>query len=139
MKVKLLHANAKMPTRGSDGSAGFDLYAVANGVVMPGAHVMIPTGIAVAISRGHYGRIAPRSGLAVKYGINVHAGVIDPDYRGELSVALINHGNQMWQYWVGDRIAQLVIEKCYEGPLAQVDDLDATVRGAAGFGSTGVS
>jgi dUTP pyrophosphatase len=138
MKVKLLHSEAKSPKKGSLLSAGFDLYSVERGVVIPGAHVVIPTGIAVSIEKGYYGRVAPRSGLAVRYGINIHAGVIDADYRGEVAVALINHGRDSWHYEAGDRIAQLIIEKCWDGELELVTELESSERGAGGFGSTGV-
>lgn len=138
MKVKLLNEHAKLPTRGSPGAAGFDLYSVIQATVAPGAHVIIPTGIAIEMRPGWYGRIAPRSGLAIKHGINLHAGVIDPDYRGELSVAAINHGHSVWHIEVGDRIAQLVLEWHYRGDAEVVRDLTETPRGVGKFGSTGV-
>jgi dUTP pyrophosphatase len=99
---------------------------------------MIPTGLSVAIPSGHYGRIAPRSGLAAKHGIQVHAGVVDSDYRGEMRVCLINHGSEMVEFKPGDRIAQLIIERCLITPAAWADNLDSTERGQGGFGSTGV-
>jgi dUTP pyrophosphatase len=137
MKVKLIHPNAKVPTRGSPGAAGFDLYAVESAVVVPGAHVLIATGVCFEILLGWYGRVAPRSGLAVKFGINVHAGVIDSDYRGEVSVALINHGDTTWEIKVGDRIAQIVFEKCWDGGLIEIEELSQTKRGEGAYGSTG--
>lgn len=138
LNVKLCHELAQMPERKTPHSAGFDLYACESGVVAPGAHAMIPTGVAIELGDGWYGRIAPRSGLATKYGLNVHAGVIDPDFRGPISVALINHGSQPWEFRVGDRIAQLVIEWHFRGELNQVAQLSATERGAGAFGHTGV-
>ena len=135
---KKLHENAKLPTRGSEHAAGLDLYAVERMDIWPSAQVMIPTGLAVAIPADHYGRIAPRSGLATKYGIQVHAGVVDSDYRGEMRVCLINHGDQMVEIKPGDRIAQLIIEKCLITEAEWADELDGTERGAGGFGSTGV-
>ncbi len=135
---KKLHENAQLPTRGSEHAAGLDLYAVERMDIWPGAQVMIPTGLAVAIPADHYGRIAPRSGLAAKYGIQVHAGVVDSDYRGEVRVCLINHGDKMVEFKPGDRIAQLIIEKCLIVPAAWADELDGTERGAGGFGSTGL-
>jgi dUTP pyrophosphatase len=135
---KQLHENATLPTRGSAHAAGLDLYAVERMDIRPGAQAMIPTGLSVAIPSGHYGRIAPRSGLAAKHGIQVHAGVVDSDYRGEMRVCLINHGSEMVEFKPGDRIAQLIIERCLITPAAWADDLDSTERGQGGFGSTGV-
>ena len=135
---KKLHENATLPTRGSAHAAGLDLYAVERMDIRPGAQAMIPTGLSVAIPSGHYGRIAPRSGLAAKHGIQVHAGVVDSDYRGEMRVCLINHGSEMVEFKPGDRIAQLIIERCLITPAAWADDLDSTERGQGGFGSTGV-
>lgn len=138
IKFKKLHPSAILPTRGSEHAAGLDLYAVERADIWPGAQAMISTGLAVAIPADHYGRIAPRSGLATKHGIQVHAGVVDADYRGEIHVCLINHGDRMVEFKPGDRIAQLIIEKCLIVPAEWADDLDGTERGAGGFGSTGV-
>lgn len=137
MRVELLNEKARVPERASAHAAGFDLYATGNHVAMPGAHVVIPLGIAIEMPPGYYGRIAPRSGLAVRYGINIHAGVIDPDYRGELSVVAINHGSSTWHIHEGDRIAQLILEWHYRGEV-EVGKVSQSVRGAGGFGSTGV-
>ena len=93
----------------------------------------------MAIPEGHYGRVAPRSGLAVKNFIDVGAGVIDCDYRGALGVVLFNHSADDFHIKPGDRIAQLIIEKISTPDVVEVDDLDETARGAGGFGSTGVS
>lgn len=138
MNVIRLHPNAKLPTRGSPGAAGFDLYALGHATVAPGAHCVIPTGIAIEMPWGFYARVAPRSGLAVRKGINVHAGVIDPDYRGEVSVAVINHGANPWDIEPGDRIAQLILEYFWRGEAVEVHALSNTERGTGGFGSTGM-
>lgn len=138
LKIKLLHENAKPPVRATQGAAGLDLYAIESLEIWPSVSASIPTGIAVAIEHGWYGRIAPRSGLAVRHGINVHAGVIDSDYIGELHVCLINHGEAPVEIRAGDRIAQLIIEKCWMGKPEVVANLDSTERGKGGFGSTGV-
>lgn len=138
MEVKLLHDNARLPQRSSLGAAGYDLYACEPGMLMPGAHGLIPTGIALAIKPGRYGRVAPRSGLAVRYGIDIHAGVIDSDYRGEVRVAAINHGGDLWEWKAGERIAQLIVERCYDDEPVAVAQLPSTNRGAGGFGSTGL-
>ena len=137
LKVKKLHPEAQLPQRGTPGSAGFDLYCVQNHEIWPGCHAVLPTGLAVKMPFGFYGRVAPRSGLAIKYGINVHAGVIDPDYTGEIKVAMINHGTQAVDIRKGERIAQLILEWHWRGSAEWVEDLDTTHRGASGFGSTG--
>jgi len=98
----------------------------------------VATGLAVAIPEGNYGRIAPRSGLAFKNFIDVGAGVIDEDYRGELKVLLFNLGPDDFNVNEGDRIAQFIIEKYTPTELEEVETLDETARGADGFGSTGV-
>lgn len=142
LKVKKLHPDALLPKRGTPGSAGFDLYSVDNFVIQPGAgnydnSVVIPTGIAIQMPHGFYGRIAPRSGLAVKYSLNVHAGVIDPDYTGEIAVALINHGGRPVEIKKGERVAQLILEWHSRCDAEWVQDFEKTHRGASGFGSTG--
>jgi dUTP pyrophosphatase len=148
MKIpfKKLHPDAQMPTKGSEGAAGYDLYANEDAVVPSEYGVAnqnwnpIKTGISISIPKGHYGRIAPRSGLAVKYGINVLAGVVDSDYRGELGVVLHNsHPISDFMVRKGDRIAQLIIERCYDAEFVEFDKLEETERGQGGFGSTGMS
>ena len=99
---------------------------------------LIGTGIAMAIPIGNYGRIAPRSGLAAKHMIDVGAGVIDADYRGEVKVLLFNFGETDFAVSEGDRIAQLIVEKYTQTELVEVTDLSETERGEGGFGSTGV-
>jgi dUTP pyrophosphatase len=144
LRVKRLTPTAKLPTRGSAQAIGLDLYAdvtEARGAIeiRPGYRALVSTGIAIALPPGYYGRVAPRSGLALKQGIDVMAGVIDEDYRGEIHALLLNT-NQWETFWVkpGDRIAQLILERADIMPVVEVDDLDATVRGANGYGSTGV-
>lgn len=139
MQVVLLHADAKVPKRGSPQAAGFDLSAGENAVVPPKARAVVKTGLKVRIPAGCYGRVAPRSGLAVKKFIDVGAGVVDADYRGELGVVLFNFGDEELVVKVGDRIAQLVLEKISSVDAIVVDELDETARGAGGFGSTGVA
>jgi dUTP pyrophosphatase len=131
-----------LPTRGSPGAIGLDLYASIPGpnhfwVIPRGHRAVIMTGLKVAVPEGYYGRIAPRSGLAAKYGIDVLAGVIDPDYRGEIGVVLINHGENSFRVDNGERIAQFIVE-CADQmvPIAAKLD-DDTERGEGGFGSTG--
>lgn len=132
-----LDPNAKIPSKANPQDAGFDIYALDGGCIAPKMRLMIPTGIAVAIPRGWYGRVAPRSGLAHNYGLDVLAGVVDSTYRGELKVILINHGSGDFKFEAGDRIAQLVLERCGEWDIKEVASLDETTRGVGGFGSTG--
>ena len=135
---KLLGTDGKLPTRGSELAAGYDIYSAENGCVDIGSHRAISTQLSVAIPVGYYGRIAPRSGLAYKRAIDVLAGVVDPDYRGEIKVILVNHGREGYRFEKGDRIAQLVLEKIITPEVVQVDSLEDTQRGEGGFGSTGI-
>lgn len=137
LHFKRLHPDAKLPTRGSAGAAGLDLYAIERLTIEPGARVAVRTGLAVAVPRGFYGRVAPRSGLAVRHGVDVLAGVIDSDYRGELLCALVNHGREPFEVEPGARIAQLVLEAIATPDPIWAEDLTETERGADGFGSTG--
>lgn len=136
LKVKKLHEDAILPKRATPLSAGLDLYCVGHYTIFPNARALIPTGIAVELPTGCYGRIAPRSGLATRYGINVHAGVIDADYRGMVHVALINHGPDLVEIRKGERIAQLILEVCLQDEAEWVEELSDTER-LGGFGSTG--
>ena len=138
MEVVRLKTEAILPTRATSGSAGYDLTAVQNDVIEPGSRRLIPIGVAIKLPEGVYGRIAPRSGLAVKKGIQVGAGVIDPDYTGEIHVLLFNHGSEPFEIRVGDRIAQLILEKFEFCEVIQVDSITETLRGSGGFGSTGI-
>ena len=138
LRVQRLNGSAIIPTRASSGAAGYDLYASEQGTILAGKFALVHTGISIAVPPGHYGRIAPRSGLAVKKGIQVGAGVIDEDYRGPVGIVLFNHGAEEFTYAPGDRIAQLVLEKISVLPIDIVDALDDTNRGSGGFGSTGV-
>lgn len=135
---KLLSDNATLPTRGSEEAAGLDLYAAAPVTVEPLGKALVPLDIAVDLPAGHYARIAPRSGLAVRNHIGVGAGVVDRDFRGNISVVLFNHdAKERFQVNVGDRIAQLILEKISVASPVQVTELTETRRGSGGFGSTG--
>lgn len=137
LRVKLLTPEAKAPTRAGD-DVGYDLYTVNSGTVPAnGKVVTVGTGISVEIPKGHYGRVAPRSGLSVKKDLHVAAGVIDPGYRGPVKVAVYITGDRDHDYAKGDRIAQLIIEKCATPDIELVDSLSDTIRGSGGFGSTG--
>lgn len=136
--IKLLTSDAKLPTKGSSGAAGYDLYAAKNMVIGPRERGLVPIDISVGIPEGCYGRVAPRSGLALRSGIDVGAGVIDYDYRGAVGVVIFNHGHENFEINIGDKIAQLILEKIESNaPVIEVSELSDTERGSGGFGSTG--
>lgn len=157
IKFRKVVKNAKVPTRSKEGDAGYDLYSCERFFISPMERRLIPIGICLEIPAGYYGRIAPRSGLALKKGIDILAGVIDSGYREELGVLLVNLNlpdnlfqnsailntyNRMFgsplrfEIKPGDRIAQLIIEKCHVVNWEE-SDLSESERNAGGFGSTG--
>ena len=138
VKVKRLCNNARLPVRGTTGAAGYDLAAAQNAVVPAHGKVLVKTGLSISMPTGCYGRIAPRSGLALKKFIDVGAGVVDEDYRGELGVILFNFGDEDFKINMGDKIAQLIFEKIKTAEVVEVDSLEETGRGEKGFGSTGI-
>ena len=139
MLVKKTCNQSKLPTRSTAGSAGYDLFSTEDKMIYAGGQAMIDVGINIKVPPGTYGRVAPRSGLAVKHGIDVLAGVIDEDYRGDVKVILINHGDNDYMVSVFDRVAQLIIEKIEMPEVKHVISFDEeTQRGIGGFGSTGV-
>lgn len=136
--VKKIHQDAQLPTYGSEGAIGLDLYAAHDLVLGDwGDHDTVRTGISIAIPHGYYGRIAPRSGLAARHAIDVLAGVVDEDYRGEIKVLLINHGPKSVEIKKGDRVAQLILERADRPQVIEVETLKDTERGSKGYGSTG--
>jgi dUTP pyrophosphatase len=137
VQFQRLTTSAIKPTKATQGAAGFDLHSAHNYIIPPKEKKLVFTDIAVAIPEGFYGRIAPRSGLAVKHFIDVGAGVIDCDYRGNIGVLLFNFGNDSFHIKEGDRIAQLICEMAPDVELEEVGTLDVTTRGVSGFGSTG--
>ena len=137
LRVKRFSSDAILPNRASGGSVGYDLYAVEDICVPRGARALVSTGIGIVLPAGTYGRIAPRSGLAVKKGIQVGAGVIDPDYTGEVKILLFNHGDAPFDITKGERIAQLILERCEIPDVQEIGEIEETSRGAGGFGSTG--
>ncbi|KAG6557628.1 hypothetical protein Mapa_000909 [Marchantia paleacea] len=139
LRVKKLVPEAILPSRGSALAAGYDLSSAYDAIVPARGKALIKTGLSVAIPEGTYGRVAPRSGLAWKHSIDVGAGVIDADYRGPLGVILFNHSDVEFSIKAGDRIAQLILECIVTPEVLELDDLDETVRGEGGFGSTGVA
>lgn len=137
LRFQQLHPHAVLPTRGSSFAAGLDICTIEDVIIKPHERVTARTGLAVAIPHGFYGRVAPRSGLAVKQGLDVLAGVIDSDYRGELCCVLYNTGDAAIRLPPGSKICQLIIEQIITPKAVWVADLDETARGAGGFGSTG--
>lgn len=136
-------ADLPLPSYESDQAAGMDLRAAVSDPVTlsPGARALIPTGLAIALPAGFEAQVRPRSGLALKQGVTVlnAPGTIDADYRGEVGVILINHGDAAFTVSRGDRIAQMVIASVTQAKWAEVETLDETARGEGGFGSSGTS
>ncbi len=132
-----------LPAPRSPAAAGLDLSAaVAEPLVLqPGGRALVPTGFAIALPPGHEGQLRPRSGLAAEHGVTIlnAPGTVDADYRGEVKVVLVNHGDQPFTVTRGMRIAQLVVAPVVPAEGTEVAELDATSRGANGFGSTGLS
>jgi dUTP pyrophosphatase len=139
ISVKRLDRELPVPTHSHSGDAGVDLYTSIDFSIQPGDRLLVPTGLAVAVPDGHVGLVCPRSGLAVKQGISVvnAPGVVDSGYRGEVKVALINHGTDEVQFTRGSRIAQLLVMPVVEQELVEVDELAVSERDIGGFGSTG--
>jgi dUTP pyrophosphatase len=138
IKVKKVHELAIIPKKNNTTDAGADLYSVDNISIAPQSRAAISTGICVEIPSGFYGRIAPRSGLAAKYGIDVLAGVCDSGYRGEIKVILINTDKEnTFDVTYGDKIAQLIIEQHFDFNFLETDELSNSERGINGFGSSG--
>ncbi|KAM6058398.1 deoxyuridine 5'-triphosphate nucleotidohydrolase, mitochondrial isoform 1-T1 [Chlamydotis macqueenii] len=137
LRFTKLSENASAPSKGSARAAGYDLYSAYDCVIPPMEKAVVKTDIQIALPSGCYGRVAPRSGLAAKHFIDVGAGVIDEDYRGNVSVVLFNFGKESFEVKKGDRIAQLICERICYPELEEVDALDDTERGEGGFGSTG--
>lgn len=141
INIKFLNDLAKMPTRGSEYAAGYDLYAATDYIIdiVPHSTVKIGTGIAIELPSYMMGLIFARSGLATKKGLRPAncVGLINPDYRGEYIVALHNDTNEMMSIGPGERIAQLVLAPFYSVDFEKVDELSETERGEGGFGSTG--
>ncbi len=141
---RLPHAEGlALPAYETTGSAGMDLRAALPEfepvVLQPGERKLIPTGLKIALEPGHEAQVRPRSGLALKHGVTClnSPGTIDSDYRGEVGVILINHGQIAFEIQRGERIAQMVIAPYAQAVMAEVEALDETARGAGGFGSTG--
>jgi dUTP pyrophosphatase len=140
LRVARLHQDARLPARTHPGDAGLDLYAAEPASIAAGERASVGTGIAVAIPEGHAGLVLPRSGLAARHGITLPnaPGLIDAGYRGELRVLLLNTDpSGSFEVAPGDRIAQLIVTPVAEAVPVEVEALEETARGLAGFGSSG--
>ena len=140
LRFRRLSEAARPPAQAHEGDAGYDLHAAEAATIAPGERASVGTGIAIAIPEGQAGLVIPRSGLAARHGISVvnAPGLIDSGYRGELRVLLLNTDtDEAFTVQPGDRIAQLVLVAVETPELLEVEELDETVRGAGGFGSTG--
>ena len=141
LRIKRLDTGLPLPAYAHDGDAGMDLYAAADVTLMPFERAVVPTGIAVAIPEGFAGFVQPRSGLAIKRGLSLvnTPGLIDSHYRGEIGVIAINlDATEPIHILRGEKVAQFVIQPVERAGLEEVDELDVTVRGEGGFGSTGI-
>lgn len=148
IKFILIHENASAPQRGTSKSAGYDLKSIEKCIIPARSHLAIKTGLKVVLPTNTYGRIASRSGLSLKNGIEVGAGVIDEDYTNELKIILHNHSDTNFEVKVGDRIAQIIIQPVVvgttliqdmNGSITQVFSSIRGIRGLNGFGSTGIN
>jgi dUTP pyrophosphatase len=140
LRVTLLDEHAQLPERANEGDAGLDLHAVESVTLAPGGRASVGTGIALEIPAGHAGLVLPRSGLAARHGIALvnSPGLIDSGYRGEVRVLLLNTDPvEAFQVTAGDRIAQLLVTPFAQSTPVEASDLQTSVRGQAGFGSSG--
>ncbi len=138
IKVQLLNEKARIPTKAHEHDAGWDLYSTEDVEILPGERKTIKTGISLQIPNGYAGLIWPRSGLSVKNGIDVLAGVVDATYRGEVMVCLLNTGKDTVSLQIHSRIAQILFQEVPRFVLTETSSLDDTKRGMGGFGSSGI-
>ena len=143
IKVKKLHPKAVVPSYMTEHAAGMDLcVAIDSPVILaPGERTLLPTGLAMEIPPGYEGQVRPRSGLALKKGLALvnSPGTIDADYRGEIGIIVINHGQEAVEFLPGDRIAQLIIAAVNRANLVETVELNDSMRSSGGFGHTGVN
>lgn len=137
VQIQKIKDNAYIPQYAHEDDAGVDLYSTEDYLLKPGERVLVSTGVAMAIPKGHVGLIWDRSGLAAKHSMHVLAGVVDSGYRGEVKVVLINLGNGDFSVTKSMRIAQILIQPVISADIEEVDSLDETSRNQGGFGSTG--
>lgn len=137
LNVKKLNPEAKLPTKGHPGDAGIDFYATEKVSFLPYAQMRVPTGIAVQVPEGHVGLIWDKSSVSFNQGLKVMGGVIDAGFRGEIVISLYNTTDQEQVIEKGYKVAQMIIQKFEDCDIVEVSDLNDTVRGGQGFGSTG--
>ncbi len=138
LQVQKLHPDATMPSFAYDADAGMDLYASVGITIEPGERAQVSTGVAMRIPSGYVGLIWDKSGISHKVGLKTLGGVVDSGYRGELLIGLLNTANESHVFAVGDKIAQILIQKVEHFEVEEVDELEESDRGTKGFGSTGV-
>ncbi len=138
LKVKILSGQGKIPIKGSPNAAGYDLFAAEDRIIQPSSREIIHTDIAIELPLGTYGRIAPRSGLSITQSLDIGAGVIDPDFRGNLGVVLINSGPRPFFVKRGYKIAQLILEEIRDAKIVVTETLTDTKRDQGSYGSTGM-
>ena len=136
MKIVKMSEKATIPSKGTPTAAGFDLYSAKTITIWPKTREVVPTDLKIELPRNSYGQIAPRSGLALK-GLDIGAGVIDQDYRGNLKVLLINNRTTRYEVREGERVAQLLVKPILNPTIEMVEELTESTRGDRGFGSTG--
>jgi dUTP pyrophosphatase len=137
LKIKRLHAEAKIPSYGHAGDAGLDLYSAVDHILAPGAVFAVPTGIKMAIPPGYVGLVWDKSGISLK-GVHRLAGVVDAGYRGEIQVVMVNLGREPFEIKAGMKISQMLIQPVVSVSVVETEELDETSRGESGFGSTGL-
>lgn len=137
LPIKKLHSDAKLPAFAHDTDAGMDLCTTEEITIAPGESAAFPTGLAFAIPVGYVGLIWDKSGVAIKRNVKTKAGVIDAGYRGEVMVGVFNIGTEPQTFEVGDKVAQMLIQKIEQPNIVEVNELDETARGEGAFGSTG--
>ncbi len=138
LRVKKLHPDAMVPKYALPKDAGMDLFASEEKTFAPGERGTVSTGIAFALPPGYVGLIWDKSGPPLKTGLHTMAGVLDETYRGEVKIVVINHGNQPVRIEKGQKVAQLLVQPIVQPEVQEVSELDATIRGTGGFGSTGL-
>ena len=139
VKIKRIHADAKLPLQANPGDAGMDLYSIETVEILPGEAKLIQTGLQIELPKGTEAQIRPRSGLALKHSLTVlnSPGTIDEGYRGEIGVIMINHGKETFVVEKSMRIAQMVIQMVPLIQLTEVNELSQSARGKSGFGASG--
>ena len=137
LKVKIVKEGGQLPVQMSGQAAGYDLISPQSYTIKPGQRVRIPLGIAIQVPEGTYGRLCSRSSVAWEYGVGVEAGVIDADYRDEISILLVHKGSKPYHIFANHRIGQLILERYVQAVVTEVAELTPTVRGLGGWGSTG--